>query len=93
LPPTAPRLPIALDSPDMNPGFSGHVVQITVPINNTEDISFDAVTAGLQVSTKKDTPFLCVVNIRDIASGDLSLPGKIVYMNNNKSVLTTYLCQ
>jgi hypothetical protein len=62
----------------MSPGFSGHVVQITMPVNNTENTSFDAVTAELQVSTKKDTPFLCVVNVRDIASGDLSLPGKIV---------------
>jgi hypothetical protein len=78
LPPTAPRLPIALDSPGMSPGFSGHVVQITMPVNNTENISFDAVTAELQVSTKKHTPFLCVVNVRDIASGDLSLPGKVV---------------
>lgn len=78
LPPTAPRLPIALDSPGMSPGFSGHIVQITMPVSNTENISFDAVTAELQVSTKKHTPFLCVVNVRDIASGDLSLPGKVV---------------
>lgn len=78
LPNTAPELPIALDSPGMSPSFSGHVVRITMPINNTENINFDAVTAELQVSTKKGTPFLCVVSVRDIASGDLSLPGKVI---------------
>ena len=78
LPKTAPRLPIALDSPGMSPNFAGHIVRITMPINNTENVSFDAVTAELQVSTKKGTPFLCVTGVTDIASGDLSLPGKII---------------
>ena len=77
LPATAPRLPIALDSPGMSPILDGSTARITVPIANTEDVSFDAVTAELQVNEKGEAPLLCVTGVHDVASGDLSLPGKV----------------
>ena len=38
---------------------------------------FDGVTAGLRVSTSPHDPLLCTDRVLDIASGDLSLPGKV----------------
>ncbi len=38
-------------------------------------VAFDGVTAGLRVSASAHQPLLCVVNVFDVASGDLSLPG------------------
>ena len=78
LPATAPHLPIALDSPGMSPILDGHTAKITVPVPNAEDISFDAVTAALQVNENGAAPLLCVTGLHDVASGDLSLPGKVV---------------
>lgn len=78
LPATAPGLPIALDSPGMSPILDGRTARITVPVGDTEKVSFDAVTAELQVHAEGKVPLLCVVGVRDIASGDLSLPGKIM---------------
>lgn len=77
LPSTAPYLPIALDSPGMSPILDGRIARITVPVGETENISFDAVTAELQINEKTETPLLCVTGVHDIASGDLSLPGRI----------------
>ena len=77
LPATAPYLPIALDSPGMSPGLSGRIAKITVPVSDTENISFDAVTAELQVNEKTEAPLLCVTGVHDIASGDLTLPGRV----------------
>lgn len=77
LPATAPYLPIALDSPGMSPILDGAVAKITVPVGDSEDISFDAVTAELQVNQKGEAPLLCVTGVHDVASGDLSLPGRI----------------
>lgn len=78
LPATAPYLPIALDSPGMSPILDGRTARITVPVANAEDVSFDAVTAELQVNETGEAPLLCVTGVHDIASGDLSLPGKVV---------------
>ena len=50
LPDTAPYLPIALDSPGMSPLLSGTTARITVPVSETENVSFDAVTAELQIN-------------------------------------------
>lgn len=77
LPTTAPYLPIALDSPSMSPILNGRTAKITVPVSNTENISFDAVTAELQVNEKTEAPLLCVTGVHDVASGDLSLPGRV----------------
>ncbi len=78
LPATAPYLPIALDSPGMSPILDGRTARITVPVENAEDVSFDAVTAELQVNENGEAPLLCVTGVHDVASGDLSLPGKVV---------------
>lgn len=78
LPATAPYLPIALDSPGMSPILNGRIARITVPVANAEDVSFDAVTAELQVNENGEAPLLCVTGVHDVASGDLSLPGKVV---------------
>lgn len=78
LPPTAPGLPIALDSPGMTPLLNGSVVRVTIPLEGAENASFDAVTAELQVHAEGKAPLLCVTATHKVASGDLSLPGRIV---------------
>ncbi|MEW9834341.1 hypothetical protein [Mesorhizobium marinum] len=77
LPATAPMLPVALDSPGMSPQFSGTTARITVPVKGGEQAAFDAVTAELQVNGEGKTPLLCVTGVHDVASGDLSMPGRI----------------
>lgn len=80
LPKTWPGLPILLDSPGWHPTFNSGIVEVRVPfdtIANIEKINFDGVTAGLRVNQSIHAPLLCVTNVMDIASGDLSLPGKV----------------
>ncbi|MGE0283826.1 MAG: hypothetical protein AB7P20_24865 [Rhizobiaceae bacterium] len=77
LPATAPGLPLALDSPGMSPTLSGKTAKITVPVKSPE-ISFDGVTAKLTVNGEGKAPLLCVTSVYDVASGDLSMPGKAV---------------
>ncbi|WP_028468703.1 hypothetical protein [Neptunomonas japonica] len=79
LPKTWPGLPILLDSPGWDPVFNGDTVEVNVAFDDItvfEKTSFDGVTAGLRVNQSVHAPLLCVVNVIDIASGDLSLPGK-----------------
>lgn len=78
LPPTAPGLPLALDSPGMSPLLKGSTVRITVPVQGAANVAFDAVAAELQVNSEGKTPLLCVVGVRKVASGDLSFPGRIM---------------
>jgi len=78
LPATAPYLPIALDSPGMSPILDGRMAIITVPVSDSENVSFDAVTAELQINENAEAPLLCVSGVHDIASGDLSLPGRVI---------------
>ncbi len=78
LPATAPMLPIALDSPGMSPILDGGTAKITVPLDETEMLAFDAVTAELQVNVEGEVPLLCVTGVHDVASGDLSLPGRVM---------------
>ena len=80
LPKTWPGLPILIDSPGWQPIFDGGNIEVTVPFDDIAGISstqFDGVTAGLRVNQSVHAPLLCVVNVMDIASGDLSLPGNI----------------
>ena len=80
LPKTWPGLPILLDSPGWNPTFSDSVVEVKVPFEDigiVNSASFDGVTAGLRVNQSVHAPLLCVINVMDVASGDLSLPGKV----------------
>lgn len=77
LPATAPHLPIALDSPGMSPILDGRTARITVPVAGAEEVAFDAVTAELMVNESGEVPLLCVIGVHDVASGDLSLPGRV----------------
>lgn len=80
LPETWPELPILIDSPDIATNIDAETVEIRIPraaIDGTSDFGFDGVTAGLRVSISPHDPLLCVENVFDVASGDLSLPGTI----------------
>lgn len=80
LPKTWPGLPILLDSPGWDPVFNQDTVEVKVPFSNIDAVdtaSYDGVTAGLRVNQSVHAPLLCVVDVMDIASGDLSLPGKV----------------
>ncbi len=79
LPPTWPGLPILIDSPGHVPELEAETVSVRVPfadIGVVEAASFDGVTAGLRVNANVHAPLLCVTDVFDVASGDLSLQGK-----------------
>ncbi|BCH29764.1 hypothetical protein MesoLjLc_16940 [Mesorhizobium sp. L-8-10] len=81
LPKTWPSLPILIDSPGHKPQIAGPQVTVRAPaasLGPTEGVTFDGVTAGLRVSASVHSPLLCVANVFDVASGDLSLPGRVV---------------
>lgn len=80
LPTTWPGLPILIDSPDVAPKIAGQTVEVRVPFaQSTEmrDVAFDGVTAGLQVNANVHAPLVCVRNVFDVGSNDLSLPGRV----------------
>jgi hypothetical protein len=80
VPETWPGAPILLDSPDLPPAFTGDTVEVRVPLAKLGAVrgaSYDGVTAGLKVNANLHAPLLCVSNVFDVASGDLSLPGKV----------------
>lgn len=80
LPKTWPGLPIHIDSPGWDPVFHDEIVEVRVPfddITKVDGISFDGVTSALRVNANIHAPLLCVADVFDVASGDLSLPGKI----------------
>lgn len=80
MPATWPGLPIFLDSPGFTPLFDGPEIKINVSFVDAEAIvgaSYDGVTSALKVNANVHAPLLCVIDVFDIASGDLSLPGKI----------------
>ena len=82
VPKTWPGLPILLDSPGWDPIFSKQTLTVKVPFAASVDLStlnYDGVTAGLRVNQSLHAPLLCVVDVLDIASCDLSLPGKLGY--------------
>lgn len=79
LPKTWPGVPLLIDSPGYAPKFAGNVVKVRVPFDDVSALkgtAFDGVTAGLRVNASAHAPLLCVVNVFDVASGDLSLPGR-----------------
>lgn len=54
-------------------------IEIRLPssrLGEPTDFSFDGVTSLLRVSTASGNPLLCVEEVFDVASGDLSLPGR-----------------
>ena len=80
LPKTWPGLPILIDSPGWDPLIDGDTVEVRVAFDDitvARQASFDGVTAGLRVNESVHAPLLCVDDVFDIASGDLSLPGRV----------------
>lgn len=80
LPDTWPGVPLLIDSPDYKTDFSGQSVEVRIPlarIGAIKGASFDGVTAGLKVDGNLHAPLLCVANVFKVASGNLSLPGKV----------------
>lgn len=80
LPATWPGLPLLIDSPGWQPVLSAETVEIVVPfadIGVIEAMAFDGVTAGLRVNANIHAPLLCVTDVFDVASGNLSLPGAV----------------
>ena len=80
LPKTWPGLPLLIDSPGWSPTFKGNSVEVRVPFDDIGVVgaaSFDGVTAALRVNADMHNPLLCVVDVFKVASGDLSLPGKV----------------
>lgn len=80
MPVTWPGLPIFIDSPGYTPLFDGPEITVTVPFADAEAVAgagYDGVTAALRVNANIHAPLLCVTDVFDIASGDLSLPGSI----------------
>lgn len=81
LPETWPGAPILIDSPEYKTELAGDAVEVHIPLEKIGGLataSFDGVTAGLRVNANLHAPLLCVTNIHKVASGNLSLPGRVV---------------
>lgn len=80
LPKTWPGLPILIDSPAYSPVFKGDALEVKVPFDDigvVEAAGFDGVTAALRVNASVHDPLVCVVDVFKVASGKLTLPGKV----------------
>lgn len=80
LPLTWPGLPLLIDSPGWSPVFGADTVSVRVPladIGALDAARFDGVTAALRVNANLHAPLLCISDVFDVASGDLSLPGRV----------------
>ncbi len=81
VPPTAPGLPLMLDSPGASPLIKGSQLSVSSALRDGKPLvgaGFDAVTSKLTVNKEAKAPLLCVTEVFDIASGTLDLSGKIV---------------
>jgi hypothetical protein len=81
LPETWPGAPIFIDSPEYKTELAKDVVDVHVPLEKNGALataSFDGVTAGMKINANLHAPLLCVQNVFKIASGNLSLPGKVM---------------
>jgi len=81
LPPTAPGMPMYLDSPGFSVVLRGHTLRLLVPLDRVggrTDFRFDAVAAYMEVNqSDPGRPLLGVYEVYevyDVLSGDLSLP-------------------
>ena len=81
LPPTAPGLPLFLDSPGFHVQLLNNSLRVSVPaprVANTTTFGFDAASVYLQVNASdEERPMLGVYDVYGILSGDLSLPYKV----------------
>jgi hypothetical protein len=81
VPDTWPGVPLLIDSPEYPTTFKGDTVDVEIPlslIGGLAGASYDGVTAGLKVNGNLHAPLLCVDNVFKVASGNLSLPGKVM---------------
>lgn len=81
VPETWPGVPLLIDSPEYPTTFKGDSVDVEIPlslIGGLAGASYDGVTAGLKVNGNLHAPLLCVSDVFKVASGDLSLPGKVM---------------
>lgn len=81
LPDNWPGAPILIDSPEYKTELKGDMVEVHIPLDKIGALAtakFDGGTAGLKVNANLHTPLLCVTDIYKVASGNLSLPGKVV---------------
>lgn len=80
VPATWPKVPLLIDSPTYPTTLESDMVEVRVPatvIGATAGVRFDGVTSALKVNANLHAPLLCIANVFDVASGDLSLPGTI----------------
>ncbi len=80
VPESWPGVPLLIDSPGYRTALAGSTVEVHVPLDKLGALagaSFDGVTAGLRVNANLHAPLLCVANVFKVASGNLSLPGKV----------------
>lgn len=79
LPPTAPKMPMLMDSPGYAVKTAGNTLKVIVPaqrINRRTDFKFDAVTAYMEVFTGDHhaKPMLGVYEVYSVLSKKLTLP-------------------
>ncbi len=78
LPPTAPGMPMYLDSPGFNVRLARNALHVVVPVprvGGMKKFNFDAVSAYMEVNTSDSSrPLLGVYEVYSVLSGDLSLP-------------------
>ncbi len=75
-----PSVPLMISSPDLPPVLSGEAIEVRVPmaeLPGLREARFDGVTAGLKVNGDLHAPLLCVAQVFDVASGNLSLPSRV----------------
>ncbi len=81
LPPTAPDMPMYMDSPGFQVITKGNTIRVVIPsyrINNKTDFKFDAVACYMSVNTSDMMmPMLGVMNVYSVASGKLTLPYRV----------------
>jgi len=77
LPATWPGLPLFIDSPDARPVLAETEISLTIAAPTADALTYDGVTAALRVHDSVHAPLLCVTDVWDVASGELSLPGKV----------------
>eukprot|EP00903_Cladosiphon_okamuranus_P002091 g2089.t1 len=80
MPATWPGLPLYIDSPGFSPVLEAEEITINVSFADEsaiDGLKYDGVTSALRVNQNVHAPLLCVVDVFDVASGDLSLPGEL----------------
>ncbi|MDO9412669.1 MAG: hypothetical protein Q7T81_08870 [Pseudolabrys sp.] len=80
VPATWPKVPILIDSPTYPTSLETNMVEVKVPasaIGAVAGVKFDGVTSALKINANLHAPLLCISDVFDVASGNLSLPGTI----------------